>query len=99
MNDRKAYHIEGILIFCNTNSLEDLRFAPPTTVFSSLSASLAFGLIDPAAEPAILVVGLGTTAIVVVVVVVVVVVSVVVVVVSDAGDDVLADCEEVVITV
>jgi len=81
------------------------------TVISSLSASLAFRLIDPAANPAILVVGLGTIAIVVVVVIVIIVIDVVIVVVivivivvvivvvSDAGDDVLADCEEVVIMV
>jgi len=54
-----------------------------------LSASLTFGLIDSAADPAILVIGLGAVAVVILVVVVV----------DDVGDDVLAHCEEVVIMV
>ena len=70
------------------------------TVFSSLTASLAFGLIDPTADPAFIVVGLGTITIVIVVIVVVIVsiiIVVVVVVVSGvgAGDDVLTDGDEV----
>jgi len=58
------------------------------TVISSLLALLTFGLINPVANPAILVIGIGTIAIVIVIVIV-----------SNAGNDVLADCKEVVIMV
>ena len=69
-------------------------------VFSSLTASLAFGLIDPMADPAFIVVVLGTIMIVGVIGVIVIVAVIVIVVVlvvsrTGAGDDVLTDGDKV----
>jgi hypothetical protein len=46
-NDRNTYHINGILVFCDTNGRQDLRISPPQTSFSILPFTLAGGLIDP----------------------------------------------------
>jgi hypothetical protein len=73
------------LLSCNIGGLQDLRLTPPATVCSRLAVSLAFRLIDPAANPAMWFI------------VVVAVVGLVVVIVSNVRDDILARFKEVVV--
>jgi hypothetical protein len=73
------------LLSCNIGGLQDLRLTPPATVCSRLAVSLAFRLINPAANPAMWFV------------VVVAVVGLVVVIISNVRDDILARFKEVVV--
>ena len=76
------------MLFCNTGVPQNFRFTPPATACSRLSATLAFGLMDPVADPAIVGIGvrfsIGAVAIVILAVVVV----------GSIGNDGLARCEE-----
>ena len=89
-NDRKTYHITGVLFLCDTSGLQYLRFSPPLTSFFVLPPTLASGLIDPVIDPAWSVAGIAAVVVLVAVIVVVVVIIV---------EDILDYCTEAIIIV
>ena len=76
------------MLFCNVSGLKDIFFTPPGALLCRPPVSLAGGLINHAANPARIAIGISD----------VLIVALVLIPVDDGGDDALAKREEVAIT-